>query len=418
MSAPRVRFTWALMGAVLFAGGCATTTTQRLGLAPVQTVARVELSRYLGQWYEIASFPQSFQAGCTATTATYTLREDGEIDVLNRCRKGSIDGKESSALGRARVVDGTTNARLEVSFFGPFWGDYWIIDLAPDYTYAVVGHPGRDYLWILSRTPMMSEDNYRGILQRLEGQGYETFRLVRTPQVAGAPADVREAGARAAARSRPCLGLATQGVSMRVHGNRGSTCTRKVLMTFAEKGVTPDFTDVELAKGEHKQPAHVAFQPFGQVPVLVDGDFVLYESRAIIRYLDEVLPGTALTPKDPKARARMEQWMSVETSNFTPHAMKIVYQTVFAKRRGVEGDAAKIAEGRAGALFALDVLDATLAHQPYLVGEQFTLADLTYMPYLHYLDQGGQGDLVESRPNVAAWWDRTRARPTWGSVIG
>lgn len=205
---------------------------------------------------------------------------------------------------------------------------------------------------------------------------------------------------------------------MRVHGNRGSTCTRKVLMTFAEKGVTPDFTNVELAKGEHKQPAHMAFQPFGQVPVLVDGDFVLYESRAIARYLDAVLPGVALTPTDPKARARMEQWISVETSNFTPHAMKIVYQTVFARWRGAEGDPAKIAEGRAGTLVALDVLSTALADRPYLVGEQFSLADITYMPYLQYLDDGGQGDLVASRPAVAAWWERIRARPTWGAVIG
>ncbi len=205
---------------------------------------------------------------------------------------------------------------------------------------------------------------------------------------------------------------------MRIHGSRGSTCTRKVLMTFAEKGVTPDFTNVDLAKGEHKQPAHVAFQPFGQVPVLVDGDFVLYESRAIVRYLDAVLPGVALTPTDPKARARMEQWISVETSNFTPHAMKVIYQTTFAKWRGVEGDAAKIAEGRTATLVALDVLSAALVDRPYLVGEQFTLADLAYMPYFQYLEQGGHGDLVESRPPVAAWWERIRARPAWGTVIG
>jgi apolipoprotein D and lipocalin family protein len=165
-----------------FAAGCATSTTQRLRLPPLETVAHVDLSRYVGTWYEIASFPQSFQRGCTATTATYTLREDGDIDVLNRCRDGSLDGKERSALGRARVVDRATNAKLEVSFFRPFWGDYWIIDLADDYTYAVVGHPGRDYLWILARTPTMADATYQSIVARLRAQGYDTSRLVRTLQ--------------------------------------------------------------------------------------------------------------------------------------------------------------------------------------------------------------------------------------------
>jgi apolipoprotein D and lipocalin family protein len=167
--------------------GCATSTTERLRLPPLQTVAHVDLSRYLGTWYEIANFPQSFQRGCTATTATYTLRADGDIDVLNRCRKGSVDGEEKSALGRARVVDRATNAKLEVSFFRPFWGDYWIIDLSDDYSYAVVGHPGRDYLWILARTPTMTEATYQSIVTRLQAQGYEASRLVRTLQVAAPP---------------------------------------------------------------------------------------------------------------------------------------------------------------------------------------------------------------------------------------
>jgi apolipoprotein D and lipocalin family protein len=173
---------WALITA-----GCATTTTERLHLPPLEAVGHVELSRYLGIWYEIAAFPQSFQRGCTATTATYELRRDGDVDVINRCRKGSLDGEEKSAHGRARVTDRSTNAKLEVSFFRPFWGDYWIIDLADDYSYAVVGHPGRDYLWILARTPTMSEGSYQTIVARLQAQGYETSRLKRTLQVTVSP---------------------------------------------------------------------------------------------------------------------------------------------------------------------------------------------------------------------------------------
>lgn len=168
--------------ALLLAVGCGTSTTERLDLPPLEAVAHVDLSRYLGTWYEIASFPQRFQRGCTGTTAKYTLRDDGDIDVLNRCRKGSLDGEEVSALGRARVVDRVSNAKLKVSFFRPFWGGYWIIDLAEDYSYAVVGHPGRDYLWILSRTPVMADATYQDIVAGLGGQGYETSRLVRTLQ--------------------------------------------------------------------------------------------------------------------------------------------------------------------------------------------------------------------------------------------
>jgi apolipoprotein D and lipocalin family protein len=167
--------------------GCAPTTTQRLRLPPLATVPSVELSRYLGIWYEIASFPQSFQRGCTATTATYSLRDDGEIDVLNRCRKGSLDGSLSTALGRARVVDRTSNAKLEVSFFGPFWGEYWVIDLADDYSFAVVGHPSRDYLWILARSPSLPDATYQTLVGRLQAQGYETSRLVRTLQAQNTP---------------------------------------------------------------------------------------------------------------------------------------------------------------------------------------------------------------------------------------
>lgn len=173
-----------LVSGLLMSTGCATSTTERLHLPPLQTVAHVDLSRYLGTWYEIASFPQSFQRGCTATMATYTLRADGDIDVLNRCHKDSTDGEEKSAVGRARVVDHSTNAKLEVSFFRPFWGAYWIIDLAGDYSYAVVGHPGRDYLWILARSPTMAEATYQSIVTQLQSQGYETSRLARTLQVA------------------------------------------------------------------------------------------------------------------------------------------------------------------------------------------------------------------------------------------
>jgi apolipoprotein D and lipocalin family protein len=170
---------------VLALAGCGSSTTARRQLPPLVTVAQVDLNRYLGTWYEIASFPQRFQRGCTASNATYSLRSDGQIDVVNRCRKNSLDGEEKIAQGRARVVDRATNAKLEVSFFRPFWGDYWIVDLGPSYDYAVVGHPSRDYLWILCRTRTMDGATYDGILARLRAQGYEVERLQRTLQPGG-----------------------------------------------------------------------------------------------------------------------------------------------------------------------------------------------------------------------------------------
>lgn len=140
-------------------------------------VPRVELERYAGTWYEVARYPHRFQEGCYASRATYLLREDGRLDVRNECREGSPDGEVRSVEGVAKVVDPTTNAKLRVSFFRPFYGDYWIIDLGPAYEYAVVGHPSRKYLWVLSRTPSLPEPIYRGIETRLSRLGYDPSRL-------------------------------------------------------------------------------------------------------------------------------------------------------------------------------------------------------------------------------------------------
>jgi apolipoprotein D and lipocalin family protein len=148
----------------------------------LEVVEHVDLERYLGTWYEIASYPAWFQRNCTAVTADYSLRDDGLIRVVNSCRKGSLDGPLKQSTGRARVVDRTTNSKLEVSFFGPFWGDYWIIDLDPEYRWAVVGVPSRKYLWILSRTPTMDDALYREIVGRLPARGYNSDVLKRTLQ--------------------------------------------------------------------------------------------------------------------------------------------------------------------------------------------------------------------------------------------
>jgi apolipoprotein D and lipocalin family protein len=149
---------------------------------PLSTVPSVDLQRYMGVWYDIASFPQRFQKGCHCTTAEYVMTDKGYVKVVNTCRRDSPEGKVTVANGKAFVVEGTGNAKLRVQFFWPFRGDYWIIDLAEDYSYAVVGEPGRDYLWILSRTPKMDDDLYAAIVGRCAEKGFDVNRLVRTDQ--------------------------------------------------------------------------------------------------------------------------------------------------------------------------------------------------------------------------------------------
>jgi apolipoprotein D and lipocalin family protein len=147
---------------------------------PLQTVPSVDLERYMGKWYEIAAFPQRFQKGCHKTTAEYILTDKGYVTVINRCNKDSLNGPESSITGKAFVDKNSGNAKLKVQFFWPFRGKYWIIDLADDYSYAVVGHPNRKYLWILSRTRAMDENQYQEIVERIRTMGFDVSKLQKT----------------------------------------------------------------------------------------------------------------------------------------------------------------------------------------------------------------------------------------------
>ena len=160
---------------------------QEVPAKPLEVVPFVDLVRYAGTWYEIARLPNGFQSSCAGdVTATYTLLDDGEIKVVNRCRNGV--GEYDEAEGRARrKSDDEPNTKLQVRFapaflsFLPFvWGNYWVIDLDSDYSYAVVGEPSRKYLWVLARSPVISEEIYAGIIARLTGQDYDASRLIRT----------------------------------------------------------------------------------------------------------------------------------------------------------------------------------------------------------------------------------------------
>ncbi|MGA3295477.1 MAG: lipocalin family protein [Candidatus Acidiferrales bacterium] len=147
----------------------------------LRAVPQVDLQRYTGTWYEVARYANRFQRSCNRdTTATYTLRDDGKIKVVNACR--TKQGNLKKIEGTARIADRTSNAKLKVTFFWPFYGNYWIIDLDPEYKYAVVGEPSRKYLWILSRTPAMSDAQYEQITRKIAGTGYDPSKLMRTRQ--------------------------------------------------------------------------------------------------------------------------------------------------------------------------------------------------------------------------------------------
>jgi apolipoprotein D and lipocalin family protein len=154
---------------LLFTIGLTGLYAKNAGIQPVRTVDKVDLDRYMGKWFEIAAFPQRFEKGCHCTTAEYEMTDKGYVRVFNTCRK-------------AFVVKGSGNAKLRVQFFWPFRGNYWIIDLAEDYTFAVVGDPSRKYLWILSRTPEMDPVLYDEIVRRTEAQGFDTTKLVKADQ--------------------------------------------------------------------------------------------------------------------------------------------------------------------------------------------------------------------------------------------
>jgi apolipoprotein D and lipocalin family protein len=146
----------------------------------LETVPNVDLKKYCGKWYEIASFPQRFQKGCHCTTAEYTFTDKDYVIVENRCNKDSVTGKQSYIKGKAFVEKNSGNAKLKVQFFWPFKGKYWIIDLANDYSYAVVSHPNKKYLWILARESKMDDEIYKQIISRLKAKGFDLDKIQKT----------------------------------------------------------------------------------------------------------------------------------------------------------------------------------------------------------------------------------------------
>lgn len=176
------RFTLlSLCALLLLSTGCAVLQRGPVGNRAVPQPARaVELERYLGRWYELARYEAPFQRGCEAVTADYSRRDDGLIRVLNSCRQGSVTGELRQSEGRARIVDTATGAKLKVSFFGPFWGDYWVLDHAPDYRWSIVGEPSGRYLWLLHREANPPAAEREALERRAAELGYDLTLLRRT----------------------------------------------------------------------------------------------------------------------------------------------------------------------------------------------------------------------------------------------
>ena len=188
MTTPPKRRFWPILAvlgvAVLLPAlsACSTLQAGPVGNSAVPQPAKaVELDRYLGRWFEYGRYEAGFQKGCEAVTADYSLRDDGKIAVLNSCHKGSVDGKISTAEGKAKIVEGSQNAKLKVSFFGPFYGDYWVLDRADDYSWAIVGEPSGRYLWMLTRIAKPDAATQALLEARVKALGYD-WSLVRITQ--------------------------------------------------------------------------------------------------------------------------------------------------------------------------------------------------------------------------------------------
>lgn len=164
--------------ATLIFGCCAAATAQ----IDNTTINEFDADRYLGRWYEIARYDHVFERNLVGATAEYTLRDDGKIKVLNSGHLGTLDGPYTESIGKAKMNSNGKAGQLRVSFFGPFYSDYYILDLAPDYSYSVVGSSSPKYLWILSRTPQLSTEVKDKILANLTRRGYDTSRLIWVEQ--------------------------------------------------------------------------------------------------------------------------------------------------------------------------------------------------------------------------------------------
>ncbi|KAJ7727393.1 glutathione S-transferase [Mycena metata] len=195
-----------------------------------------------------------------------------------------------------------------------------------------------------------------------------------------------------------------------------STCTRRTATIFHELQVPFELVEVDWKNNAHKTPEFLEKQPFGQVPYLDDEGFIVYESRAICRYVAAKYPESGLIPTDPKANALFEQAVSVELTRFEPTGGKIGLALYTQKTSGVVADKAIIDPLMATLDKTLEGYEVILGKHRYLAGDTLTLADLFHLPYLSYVGLQGS-DIMTKRPNVARWYSELIGRPSWLAYV-
>ncbi|CAI9775434.1 unnamed protein product [Fraxinus pennsylvanica] len=196
--------------------------------------------------------------------------------------------------------------------------------------------------------------------------------------------------------------------------------SKRVIVCLVEKEIEFEVVDIDLFKGENKSPDYLKLQPFGLLPAIQDGDYTLYESRAIIRYYVEKYKsqGTELFGKTMEEKGKVEQWLEVEAHNFHPPLYTLVLHTVFSSKLGITPDQKVIQENEAKLGKVLDIYEERLSTSKYLAGDFFSLADLSHLPFGHYLLNGaGKGYMIRDRKHVSAWWDVISNRPSWKKVL-
>ncbi|KAL1327405.1 hypothetical protein HN51_037462 [Arachis hypogaea] len=203
---------------------------------------------------------------------------------------------------------------------------------------------------------------------------------------------------------------------VKVYGPRTAACPQRVLACLLEKGVDFEIVHVDLDHGEQKQPHFLLKQPFGQVPVVEDGDFRLFESRAIVKYYaaKHAESGPNLLGTTLEERALVDQWLEVEAHNFNDLCFTLMLQLVILPKMGQPGDLALAHSSEQKLEKVLDVYDKRLSESAYLAGDTFTLADLSHLPGIdHLIEDAKLGHLITQRTNVNAWWQKIASRPAW-----